>query len=101
MTVAGFNLDQARKKLQQLRDEAAVRSKGYKPTTSLESIEWKRLSVQTRTMLIIFAGIDGDLDQLAVRDWHEMPRPEQVQLVLIIRRMRCEFTDLVALVRHA
>lgn len=101
MNGAGFDLATARKKLTQLRDEAAVRAAGERPSTSLESIEWKRLSIQTRTLLIIFAGIDGDLDSLALRDWHEMPRPEQFQLILSIRRMRGEFMDLVALARHA
>lgn len=94
-------ISKARLDLIKLRDSFAVKAAGAKPTTSLESIEWKRLSVQTRMLLLVFSGVDGELETLALRDWHELPRPEQHVLILSIRRMRSEFMGLVALARHA
>jgi hypothetical protein len=93
-------LDAQRKQLKKLRDEAAVRVAGEKPTTSLESIEWKKMHVYTRSCLLLFAGVDGDLEALASRDWHELPQPERVQIVLGIRSLRAELLGLVALARH-
>jgi hypothetical protein len=93
-------LDAQRKQLKKLRDEAAVRAAGEKPTTSLESIEWKKMHIYTRSCLLLFAGVDGDLEALASRDWHELPQPERVQIVLGIRSLRSELLGLVALARH-
>lgn len=87
--------------LHKLRDEFAVKNAGARTTTSLESIEWKKLRVQTRILMLVTAGIDGDdLDGMARKDWHEFPRPEQLALHIAFRSMRNELMDLIALVRH-
>jgi len=92
--------DLQRQQLKKLRDEAAVRAAGGKATTSLESIEWQRMHVYTRSCLLLFAGCDGDLEALASRGWHELPTPERVQVVLGIRQLRGQLLGLVALARH-
>lgn len=90
-----------RELLLKLRDDARIHAAGKRPTTSLESIEWDRLRVQTRILMIVTAGIDGeDLDAMAKKDWHEFPRPEQLALHIAFRSMRNELMDLIALVRH-
>jgi hypothetical protein len=88
-----------RSKLSALRDEFAVRSADTIRTTSLESIEWARLHVQTRMLMLLVSGVDGDLDGLALRNWHELPRPEQMAVRLAIRGLRSELLGLVALTR--
>lgn len=87
--------------LLKLRDEFAVKNAGARPTTSLESIEWAKLRVQTRVLMLVSAGIDGDdLYGMAEKNWHEFPRPEQLALHSAFRFMRNEMMDLIALVRH-
>jgi hypothetical protein len=91
-----------RSKLTALRDEFAAKSAGLIRTTSLESIEWARLHVQTRMLMLLVAGVDGDSDNLeglALRDWHELPRPEQMAVRISIRGIRSELLGLVALTR--
>lgn len=89
-----------RSQLRKLRDEFAVKAAGERPTTSLESIEWKGMHLHTRCVLLMVAGCDGDLQALGSRDWHELPPPERVQLVIAVRSMRAELMGLVALARH-
>lgn len=92
---------QGRELLLKLRDDARIHAAGKRPTTSLESIEWDRLRVQTRILMLVTAGIDGDdLDAMAQKDWHEYPRPEQLALHIAFRSMRNEMMNLIALVRH-
>lgn len=88
-----------RSKLTALRDEFAAKSAGTIRTTSLESLEWERLHVQTRMLMLLVSGVDGNLDALALRDWHELPRPEQMAVRISIRGMRSELLGLVALTR--
>jgi hypothetical protein len=79
--VTGGVLDRQRSNLSKLRDEFAVRAAGEKPTTSLESVEWKRMHLHTRCVLLMVAGVDGDLEALGARDWHELPHPERVAIL--------------------
>lgn len=89
-----------RSKLLKLRDEFAAKEDGRRATTSLESIEWQRLRTGTRVLMLLVAGCDGDLEALALRDWHELPRPEQLAVHIAVRGMRSELLGLVALARH-
>lgn len=77
-----------------------MKAAGEKPTTSLESIEWKAMHLYTRCVLMMHAGFDGNLEALGARDWHELPQPERVAIVLSVRSMRAELLGLVALARH-
>lgn len=101
MTGAALEVAKARKNLVELRDKFAVKAAAGTPTTSLESIEWQKLHITTRMLLLVFAGCDGELETLSARDWHELPQPERFALVVSIRRMRGELMGLVALARHA
>lgn len=89
-----------RSKLLKLRDEFAVKNEWGRATTSLESIEWEKLHIQTRILMLLDAGCDGELQDMAAKNWHELPRPEQLAVNLSIRRLRCELLGLVALARH-
>lgn len=101
MSGAALEVAKQRKKLLELRDKFAAKDAwGYVPT-SLESIEWQKLHVTTRMLLLVFTGCDGELETLALRDWHELPQPERFALVVSVRRMRGELMGLVALARHA
>lgn len=92
---------ESREKVEALRDEFKARSLGYKATTSLESIEWARLHVDTRVILLLSAGIDGEkLHDMALKNWHEFPRPEALRINIEVRRLRSELLSLVALARH-
>lgn len=89
-----------RDKLTKLRDEFAVRAAGKVHTTSLESIEWQRMHVQTRILLLVAAGIDGELEPMALKDWQEYPPPERLALRGAIRHLRREMFELVGLARY-
>ena len=38
--------------------------------------------------LHLLAGIDGDLPELALREWRELPEPERVRIKAELRAMR-------------
>lgn len=86
----------AKAKLLRLRDEFVARDTGGRHQTA-ESQEWARLDVGHRMAMLLLAGIDGDLQELAQRDWREMPHPEQQAIRCEIRAAKKAFSGLMAL----
>lgn len=82
---------EVRERLQQLKAEFEAR--GIKSAPS----RWWRLSVGTRTVLLLMAGIDSaegaDLSALAHRDWREFSPPEQEAITCAARAMRSDLNS--------
>ena len=65
-------------RLRLLRDEFAARTHDRAP------MQWQRLPVEVRTILLMLAGIDSaqehELADLARKDWREFTPPEQAAI---------------------
>lgn len=87
-----------RKKLHKLRDEFALRA-AQSRFADADALEWARLSDETKMLLLLAAGADGELRALAGRDWNELPDTERAAVRVQVRALRAELTPLYALVR--
>jgi hypothetical protein len=86
---------EARERLRELRDEFAARARGRRlqgeaATQWARNAEWASLSLDTRCALMVLAGIDGDVPELAARAWFAMPEPERWAIAATMRRLRDE-----------
>jgi hypothetical protein len=79
-----------------LRDEF-VKIASQKRWSDAESREWARMAETHRMVLILLAGLDGDLGALAQRGWRELPEPERERVKAEARFARREFARLHAL----
>lgn len=85
-------------KLYALRDEFAVKVAQFvKPDAP--SLEWARLSREHRIIFLMLAGIDGEVEAIALQDWQEFTPPEQVAIQVMIRGMMRALDGVAALVR--
>jgi hypothetical protein len=67
------------RKLRQLRNKIALenaKTRGYLKDT-LDAVEWVRMDSAARMVVMVFAGIDGDMQELGRKDWREFAPPEQ------------------------
>lgn len=78
---------EARAKLRILQSEAVQRASNQR-WSDAESKEWAALTREHRMCLHLLAGIDGDLPQLALREWRELPGPERTAIKAEVRAMR-------------
>ena len=76
-----------RARLSALRDEYVQRATRGR-FSDAESKEWAAVPVQHRMAFLLLAGVDGDLPELARRDWRELPGPEREAVKAEIRSMR-------------
>ncbi|WEM00707.1 hypothetical protein [Delftia tsuruhatensis] len=85
-----------RTRLRELQREAAQRASNGR-SGSAESREWAGLASHYRMALVLLAGIDGEIEELALRDWREMPPPERDAIRRQIRALRTCLLPLRAL----
>lgn len=83
-------------RLRELQREAAQRASNGR-SGSAESREWAGLASHYRMALVLLAGIDGEIEELALRDWREMPPPERDAIRRQIRALRTCLLPLRAL----
>lgn len=62
-----------------------------------EAKEWSRIAHEQRVMLMLLAGLDGDLQTLATRAWREFTPPERSAIKSEIRAAKRAFGGLAAL----
>ncbi len=78
---------ECRERLRSLQSEALQRASNQRWSTA-ESRDWEALSREHRMCLHLLAGIDGDLTELALREWRELPGPERKAIKAEVRSMR-------------
>ena len=79
-----------------LRDEYTQLATRGRQSDS-ESREWSGLSVGHRMAMLLLAGVDGDLADLATRDWRELPGPEREAIKSEVRAAKAAFSRMVSL----
>lgn len=62
-----------------------------------ESREWSGISHEHRMMVMLLAGIGGDLDALATRAWREFTPPERAAIKTEMRAAKRTFSSVAAL----
>lgn len=62
-----------------------------------ESREWSRISHEHRVMIMMLAGIDGDLEMLASRAWREFTPAERDSVKCQMRLAKRTFSNVAAL----
>ncbi|OJX21467.1 MAG: hypothetical protein BGO79_24410 [Delftia sp. 67-8] len=91
-----LSVQDCRIRLRELQREAAQRASNGR-SGSAESREWAGLASHYRMALVLLAGIDGEIEELALRDWREMPPPERDAIRRQIRALRSCLLPLRAL----
>lgn len=85
--------------LMQLRDEL-TRKASFGRFADAAACEWRSLPRSWREDLLVLAGVGENMDalqQLAGRDWHEIPPPERMRISGVVRSAKRHITGLVAL----
>lgn len=84
-----------RKRMKELSAEYRKQSgRGY---VDAENQEWFSLPMDLRMAILLLAGVDGDLQALANRDWRETPPPERAAIKTASRAIKRHSGRLVAL----
>lgn len=89
-------IEKARKRLQELRNQLLERAT-HGVWHDGEAYEWARLNHAHRMMVMLLAGMDGDLDVLAARAWREFTPPERQAIKTEIRMVKRTFSRTAAL----
>lgn len=84
-------------RLLQLRDEFVGRMTGGNHVCA-RSREWAAMPLELRMAVLLIAGIDGDMSDLARRGWREMPLPERDAVRGVMRNFARVMRDSPALV---
>lgn len=79
-----------------LRDEYTKLATGGRVSDS-ESREWAALDPCHRMAMLLLAGVDGELTDLAQRAWLELPTPEREAIKVEVRAAKAAFSRLMAL----
>lgn len=79
-----------------LRDEYTKLATGGRVSDS-ESREWAGLETGHKMAMLLLAGVDGELVELASRDWRELPAPERDTIKREVRSAKAAFSRLMAL----
>ena len=90
--------DAQRPKLAALQDEFRLRALSQSGST-MKSVEWGKLPTMTRLVFLLMAGIDGESETLAVREWREFNLPEQAGIQSAMRQLRGALLGAQALCR--
>ncbi|WP_284336738.1 hypothetical protein [Comamonas sp. NoAH] len=91
-----LTVPEARERLRILRDRLLQKASAGR-WHDAESKEWSHIGHEQRVMLMMLAGIDGDLDALAARAWREFTPPERAAIKSEIRAARRTFSRVAAL----
>lgn len=81
-----MSVDECRARLRKLKDEAVRRSSNGR-WSNAEAMEWAALPVNVRMCALLLAGIEGDLEELGLREWRELPPPERAAIKAEVRHL--------------
>ncbi|QKV52369.1 hypothetical protein [Comamonas antarctica] len=87
---------EARARLRDLKSEAVQRASNQR-WSDAESKEWAALTREHRMCLHLLAGIDGELTELALREWRELPGPERAAIKAEVRSLRAAMAGVFSL----
>lgn len=93
---ASLSVPEARERLRLLRDGLLQKASGGMWMDG-ESREWARISHEHRMMVMMLAGISGDLDALAARAWREFTPAERAAVKAEMRAAKRTFSAVAAL----
>ncbi|MEZ2739128.1 hypothetical protein [Comamonas jiangduensis] len=93
---ASLSVPEAREHLRTLRDGLLQKASGGVWMDG-ESREWARVSHEHRMMVMMLAGISGDLDALAARAWREFTPAERAAVKGEMRAAKRTFSAVAAL----
>lgn len=75
-----------RARLRAIKDEVVRRASNGR-WSDAEAREWAALPVNVRMCALLLAGIEGDLEELGLREWRELPPPERAAVKAEIRHL--------------
>lgn len=93
---AGLSPDECRARLRMLKDDAVRRASNGR-WSDAEAREWSGLHVGTRMAALLLAGIEGEMEELALREWRELPPPERAAIKAQVRYLADEMAGLRSL----
>ena len=93
---AGLSPDECRARLRMLKDDA-VRRASNQTWSSAESKEWHEMPREHRMCLVLLAGIEGEIPDLAERDWRAIPPPERDGIKAQLRGLRKSLSKVCSL----
>lgn len=96
LPLAVLSVPEIRLRLKDQRD-ALLKKASFGLWSDGESREWARISHEQRIMLMMLAGISGDLGELASRAWREFTPAERDAVKTEIRTAKRTFTGVAAL----
>jgi hypothetical protein len=79
-----------------LKDDAVRRASNGR-WSDAEAREWTSLHISTRMTVVLLAGIEGEMEELARREWRELPPPERAAIKAQIRYLADEMAGLRSL----
>lgn len=94
--VTSLTVPESRERLRLLRDGLLHKASGGMWMDG-ESREWARISHEHRMMVMMLAGISGDLDALAARAWREFTPAERAAVKGEMRAVKRTFSAVAAL----
>lgn len=94
--VKALTVDEIRERLKAQRD-ALLQKASMGAWFDGESREWARISHEHRVMIMMLAGIDGDLQVLASRAWREFTPAERDAVKSEMRLAKRTFSNVAAL----
>lgn len=94
--VATLSVPEIRQRLKAQRD-ALLQKASMGAWFDGESREWARISHEHRVMIMMLAGIDGDLEVLATRAWREFTPAERDAVKAEMRLAKRTFSSVAAL----
>ncbi|MDR0204395.1 MAG: hypothetical protein LBJ40_19820 [Delftia acidovorans] len=93
---AGLSPDECRARLRELKDDAVRRASNGR-WSDAEAREWSGLHIGTRMAALLLAGIEGEMEELALREWRELPPPERTAIKAQIRYLADDMAGLRSL----
>jgi hypothetical protein len=87
-----------KEKLIALRDAAGLRSE-FSVKSSMDALEWSRMNVGLKMAVLMLAGVDGEVEAIAGKDFREFTPMECAAIRSQLREIRTAIIASPALVR--
>ena len=85
-----------REKLREIRAKTIASIEGARAGDP-SSLEWQKLTRESRMVFLMMAGIDGEVTALAMKAWREFTPPEKRAVAVAIRAIKRDLEKLYVL----